>query len=215
MQKIVIAIDGPAGAGKSTIAKLISKELELIYIDTGAMYRAVTFMALENNIKEDDIKSLLNIIDNTIISFKEDKLYLNDICKEEEIRTNQVSSNVSKYAAIKEVREILVQKQRDMAKEDNVIMDGRDIATHVLVDANYKFYLTASPEIRGKRRYKELINKGEDVLLENIIEDIKKRDFDDMNRKVSPLVKAKDAILVDTDNMSISEVVKNIIGYIK
>ncbi len=215
MQRIVIAIDGPAGAGKSTIAKLISKDLNLIYIDTGAMYRAVTLMALENKINEEDVKSLLHLIKNTQISFKDNKLYLNDICKEDDIRTNEVSSNVSKYAAIKEVREILVEKQRDMAKEYSVIMDGRDIATHVLVDANYKFYLTASPKIRGERRYKELIEKGENISLEKIIEDIKKRDFDDMNREVSPLVKAKDAILVDTDNMSISEVVKNIIGYIK
>ncbi|MCT4585421.1 MAG: (d)CMP kinase [Peptostreptococcaceae bacterium] len=215
MQRIVIAIDGPAGAGKSTIAKLISKDLNLIYIDTGAMYRAVTLMALENKINEEDVKSLLYLIKNTQISFKDNKLYLNDICKEDDIRTNEVSSNVSKYAAIKEVREILVEKQRDMAKEYSVIMDGRDIATHVLVDANYKFYLTASPKIRGERRYKELIEKGENISLEKIIEDIKKRDFDDMNREVSPLVKAKDAILVDTDNMSISEVVKNIIGYIK
>ncbi|WXR61161.1 (d)CMP kinase [Peptostreptococcaceae bacterium AGR-M142] len=215
MQRIVIAIDGPAGAGKSTIAKLISKDLGLIYIDTGAMYRAVTLMALENKIKENNIESLLKLIENTTISFKEDKLYLNDICKEEEIRTNEVSSNVSKYAAIKEVRKILVEKQRNMSKEYSVIMDGRDIATHVLVDANYKFYLTASPQVRGERRYKELINKGEKVLLENIVEDVKKRDFDDMNREVSPLVKAEDAILIDTDNMSISEVVKKIIGYIK
>ncbi|RKD34522.1 (d)CMP kinase [Thermohalobacter berrensis] len=215
MKKISIAIDGPAGAGKSTIAKIISKKLKITYIDTGAMYRALTLKLLDNKINLDDINSIKKILTNTTIDFKNNNIYLDGKIVNEQIRTNKVNNNVSKVAKIKEVREELVKKQRQIACNKSVVMDGRDIGTYVLPYATFKFFITASVEERGKRRYKDLIKKEKDITLEKVIEEIKIRDKIDSTRELSPLKMSKDAILIDTTYKTIEETVNEILTYIK
>ncbi|MFR5264408.1 (d)CMP kinase [Clostridium sp.] len=213
--KITIAIDGPAGAGKSTIAKIISKNLNLIYINTGAMYRAVTLKALEKDIKPSEIYKLESLIDTMDICFINDELILNGENINKELTTPRISNNVSQYASIKEVRVKLVEIMRRMSQKYNVIMDGRDIGTVVLKDANYKFFLTASAEERAERRFKELKDKNIDVEYNNILEEIIKRDYIDSTREVDPLKKASDAIEIDTTGLNIDEVVNLISSYVK
>ncbi|MBD7914828.1 (d)CMP kinase [Clostridium sp. Sa3CUN1] len=208
--KISVAIDGPAGAGKSTIAKLVAKNFNLMYINTGAMYRAVALVAKENNIDDTNIQELSNLIDSLNMKFINDDLYLNDENIQDKITMPEISSIVSKYASIKEVRSKLVDLQREMSKKYDVIMDGRDIGTVVLKDSKFKFFLTATPEARAERRYKELKNRGLSVDYSTILEDIIKRDYIDSNREVDPLRKAEDAIEIDTTNLSIDEVVEKI-----
>ncbi|EDS77844.1 cytidylate kinase [Clostridium botulinum C str. Eklund] len=208
--KLNVAIDGPAGAGKSTIAKLVGSKFNLMYINTGSMYRAITLKALEATISPDDIKALCELMNNLEMHFENDRLILNGQDVNDELTLPKISENVSNYAAILEVREKLVHLQQEIAKKYDVIMDGRDIGTVVLKDAPFKFYITASPEERALRRYKELCEKNIDVNYDNILEEIKKRDFIDSNRKINPLTKAKDAIEIDTTNMSIDEVVDSI-----
>ncbi|KEH96753.1 cytidylate kinase [Clostridium botulinum C/D str. BKT12695] len=210
MLKLNVAIDGPAGAGKSTIAKLVGSKFNLMYINTGSMYRAITLKALEATISPDDIKVLCELMNNLEMHFENDRLILNGQDVNDELTLPKISENVSNYAAILEVREKLVHLQQEIAKKYDVIMDGRDIGTVVLKDAPFKFYITASPEERALRRYKELCEKNIDVNYYNILEEIKKRDFIDSNRKINPLTKAKDAIEIDTTNMSIDEVVDSI-----
>ena len=205
-----VAIDGPAGAGKSTIAKLVASEFNLMYINTGAMYRAVALKASENNIDENDIDSLCKLIDTFEMEFRNDDLFLNGENIQEKITMPEISKIVSKYASIKEVRLKLVKLQRDMSKRFNVIMDGRDIGTVVLKDSRFKFFLTATPEARAERRYKELKNRGLDVDFNTILEDIIRRDHIDSTREIDPLKKADDAIEIDTTNLNIEEVVKKI-----
>ncbi|WP_238882658.1 (d)CMP kinase [Clostridium sp. YIM B02551] len=213
--RISVAIDGPAGAGKSTIAKIIAKKLNLMYINTGAMYRAVTLEAIKSDISFTDIDKLSSLIDKMEMHFERDNLILNGIDIQEELSTLQVSSNVSNYAQVPEVREKLVYLQQDMSKKFNVIMDGRDIGTVVLKDSPYKFFLTASSEERARRRYEELISKGMKVEFDEILEDMKKRDFIDTHRETDPLRKADDAIEIDTTGLDIDGVVNKILEYIK
>lgn len=208
--KISVAIDGPAGAGKSTIAKLVAKNFNLMYINTGAMYRAVALVAKESNIDETNVESLCNLIDSLNMKFENDDLYLNDENIQDKITMPEISAIVSKYASIKEVRSKLVDLQREMSKKYDVIMDGRDIGTVVLKDSKFKFFLTATPEARAERRYKELKNRGLAVDYSTILEDIIKRDYIDSNREVDPLRKAEDAIEIDTTSLSIEEVVEKI-----
>ncbi|WP_097025389.1 (d)CMP kinase [Clostridium peptidivorans] len=208
--KVAIAIDGPAGAGKSTIAKILANKFNLMYIDTGAMYRAVTLLAKTNNISPDNISALCKLLENTNMHFENNKLILNNTDVSEAIRTPEISNSVSLYAAISEVRNLLVKQQQKMSEKYDVIMDGRDIGTVVLKDAPFKFYLIASPELRAKRRYEELLAKNISVKYEEILNDIIKRDYIDSNRDVNPLRKAEDAIEIDTSYLTIDEVVEKI-----
>ncbi|MBF1058567.1 MAG: (d)CMP kinase [Peptostreptococcus sp.] len=207
MENLVIAIDGPAGAGKSTISKLIAKNLGINYIDTGAMYRAITYKCIKEDIDVNDIQRVVDLCSRTDVDFVDNYIYLDGQRLNEEIRTLQVSSRVSDVAKIPQVREFLLEKQREIGKRSDVILDGRDVGTHIFPDAKYKFFLNASAQERGRRRYQELIDKGQSVALEEIIEDIKKRDYIDSTREVAPLVKADDAIEVDTTSMTIDQVV--------
>lgn len=215
MKNVTIAIDGPAGAGKSTIAKIISKKLGIEYIDTGAMYRALTYKLLKENVDFNDIERIVLILEDTDINFINNHIYLDGRIVDNEIRENYISKNVSYVAKIKEVREKLVELQRHLANNKSVIMDGRDIGSHVLPDSDYKFFITASPEERGKRRYKELVTKNPNISLDSIIEDIKIRDKIDSTREFSPLIKSENAILIDTTNKTIDESVEEIINVIK
>ncbi|APQ72260.1 cytidylate kinase [Clostridium botulinum] len=212
---ISIAIDGPAGAGKSTIAKIIGNKLNIMYINTGSMYRAVTLMALKNNIEPYDIESLKALINSMNISFNGNNIIVNGKDLEEDIRMPIINNNVSKYAAVEEVRELLVSMQQNISKKYNVVMDGRDIGTVVLKDAPYKFFITASAEVRAKRRLKELKEKGININFRDVLKEIKERDYIDSNRKVNPLKQSKDAILIDTSNFTIEEVVDKICTIIK
>lgn len=213
--RISVAIDGPAGAGKSTVAKLLAEKFGFMYINTGAMYRAVTLSAVENNISSDDVEGLCKLVDSLEMHFEGDDIFLNDENISEKITTPEISNNVSRYAAISEVRERLVFLQRKMSEKYSVVMDGRDIGTVVLKNAQFKFFLVASAEERAKRRYEEFISKGMKVNYDKILEDIKKRDYLDSTREVSPLTKAEDAIEIDSTYMSIEEVVDTMVEYIK
>lgn len=214
--KLVIAIDGPAGAGKSTIAKKVSEILNLEYIDTGAMYRALTLKVINNEIDIHDKDVILKLVQFTSILFKNNKIYLDGVVVDKEIRKNIVSNNVSNVAKIKEVREQLVAMQRELAKDSSIIMDGRDIGTVVLPDADFKFFIVASVEERAKRRYIELIDKGEkDINYEKILNEIKRRDTIDSTRDIAPLKKAPDAYEIDTSNKTVEESVKEVINIIE
>ena len=215
MSNLVIAVDGPAGAGKSTIAKLIADKLNINYIDTGAMYRAVTYKCLQNNIDINNEEEVINIAKECDIDFKDNNIYLNGNILKDEIRTMEVSNNVSNVAKIKEVRYLMVDIQRNIGKMSSVILDGRDIGSYVFPNADYKFFLNASPEERGERRYKELVKKGYETTLEEVIKDVIRRDEIDSNREFAPLVKADDAIEIDTTGKSIEGVVEDVISKIK
>ena len=208
---MIIAIDGPAGSGKSTIAKLIAEDLGLVYLDTGAMYRLVTLKALNEGILGDfeKIKKMLN---NLNIDIKENGFYLDNVDVSDEIRKPIVSENVSDIAAIREVREKMVDLQRKFSESKNVILDGRDIGTVVFPNADVKIFLVADAKERANRRYKELVKKGENVKIEEIYENILKRDEIDSTRKESPLKKAEDAIEVDTTSKNIGEVKNEILN---
>nr|WP_205694337.1 (d)CMP kinase [Clostridium manihotivorum] len=212
--RLSVAIDGPAGAGKSTIAKIVAKKYNLMYINTGAMYRAVTYKALEKDISPDNIEALCDLIKDMEMHFENDELYLNGVNINDQLTLPNISKNVSAYASIKEVRVRLVALQRDMSKKYDVIMDGRDIGTVVLKDASFKFFLTASPEERATRRYEELIAKGLEVQYDSILKEIIQRDYLDSNREIDPLTKAEDALEVDTTGINIEQVVEKICEYI-
>lgn len=216
MSNIAIAIDGPAGAGKSTIAKLVAKKLSFIYIDTGAMYRAVTYYAIKKNFSPLNEELLCSKLDKINITLNnEDKVFLNGTDVSKEIRTPDVTKMTSPVSAFPKVREFLVNKQREMAKNASVVMDGRDIGTNVLPDADVKIFMIASPECRAMRRYKELKAKGENPILGKILMDIQERDYRDSHRKLNPMVKAKDAIELDTSSMNIDEVVEAVLKIVK
>ena len=213
--KIAIAIDGPAGAGKSTIAKIIANKFNLMYINTGFMYRAVTLKALRNNISASNIDKICTLIQNTDIYFEGDDLILDGENVSHYLTMPNISKNVSSFASISEIRKKLVKEMQKMAEKYDVIMDGRDIGTVVLKNAKYKFFLTATAEERATRRYDELLKKGLQVSYDEILEDIKKRDYLDTNRDVDPLKKAKDAIEIDTTGLGIEDVANKIPQYIE
>lgn len=215
-KRLNIAIDGPAGAGKSTIAKMVSKKLNCIYVDTGAMYRAVALFFIKNGIASDDEKRIAKEIENIQVDIQfeagDQKVLLNGKDITEEIRAERVgnwASEISKYTL---VREYLVKMQREVATKQDVVMDGRDIGTVVLPQANVKIYLTASSKVRAMRRYNELTQKGVFCDIHDIEQGIMERDAQDMNREISPLRQAKDAILIDSSNMTIDEVVEKIVS---
>ena len=212
---MIIAVDGPAGAGKSTISKLIAKKLNINYIDTGAMYRAVTYKCLSEGIDVKNEEAVIEIAKRTDIDFRDNNIYLDSKVVNEEIRTREVSANVSDVAKIKEVRYLMVDVQREIGTRNDVILDGRDIGSYVFPNADYKFFLVATPEERGRRRYKELCEKGFEGTLEEIIKDIEKRDEIDSNREFAPLKKADDAIEIDTTGLGIDEVVETVVSKIK
>ncbi|WP_455052904.1 (d)CMP kinase [Mogibacterium sp.] len=209
---IRIAIDGPGGAGKSTIAKLVGDKLGLEYIDTGAMYRAVGLKLNREGIKTDDLISISNILEETSIDFANGKVILDGDDVSDIIRTQEISKLASIYSQIPEVRSKLVDIQRKIAAGKSVIMDGRDIGTNVLTDAELKIFLTADSMVRARRRYEELRSKGVKSNLDDIHEEIKDRDYQDMNRKLNPLVQAEDAVMLDTSDMTIDEVVNTIVA---
>ena len=214
-----VAIDGPAGAGKSTIAKLVAKEKGYIYVDTGAMYRGLAIHFIKKGLKAEDIKGIVEACKDAEVSivYENDvqQIYLNGENVTAMLRTEEVGNMASKTSAIPAVREKLLELQRTLSREKDVIMDGRDIGTNILPNADVKIYLTASVETRATRRYKELLEKGENCVYEEIAQDIKERDERDMNREIAPLKQAEDAILVDSSEMTIDEVVKTICSYCK
>ena len=212
MEKIFqIAIDGPGGAGKSTIAKKLAEILKIEYIDTGAMYRAVGYKVLSENINLDNCDEIENLLNHTDIDFKRGVIYLDGKKLSDEIRAPEISKMASIVSQKSAVREKLVAIQRDLGKKKSVIMDGRDVGTNVLPDAKFKFYLNASTDKRAKRRYDELIGKGEDVQFDQVLQDIEHRDYMDMNRELNPLRKADDAMEIDTSEMNVEDVLKVIL----
>lgn len=210
-----VAIDGPAGAGKSTIAKLVAKELNLIYVDTGAMYRAIALFLLNKGISKDDEKAIADVCGEIDIEIKHadglQQVWLNGQDVSAEIRREAVGNMASATSVYSCVREKLLSLQRDIAATQDVIMDGRDIGTCILPNAQAKIYLTASVSTRAKRRYQELCEKGVSCDLEEIKKDIEDRDYRDMHREISPLKQAEDAVLVDSSDMTIEQVVERIV----
>nr|WP_315021966.1 (d)CMP kinase [uncultured Aminipila sp.] len=214
-EKFRIAIDGPSGAGKSTIAKEVAKFLSIDYIDTGAMYRAIGYKLGQNGIDFEDKNVLNQILADTEIDFERGNTILDGIVVNDKIRTPEASKMASVCSALPEVREKLVVLQRKMGQTKSVVMDGRDIGTNVLTDAEYKFFMTASAEERAERRFKELFKKGENVTYDQVLQDIIQRDHNDTTRKLNPLRKAEDAIELDTTGMSITEVTDKIINIVR
>jgi len=208
-----IAIDGPAGAGKSTVAKIVAEKLNMTYIDTGAMYRAITWLALcHNKHKSEDI---IELAKQAKIQLEKDRIYINGENVSDVIRSAEVNNEVSKVAKIPELRLIMVKMQQEMARNKGVVMDGRDIGTTVLPDAKYKFFLTASAKERALRRFKEMLSKGQKVTLEEVEREILQRDYRDTNRDVSPLKAAEDAVIIDTTDKTVEQVVEEILNVIR
>ena len=211
-----IAIDGPAGAGKSTIAKRVSAELSFIYVDTGAMYRAIALYLLKNAIQPEDLDSVKHALGEIEIAIRyvdgEQHVLLNGEDVSGQIRTEEVGNMASKSSALPCVRGKLLELQQKLAREHDVVMDGRDIGTNVLPNADLKIYLTASSKVRAERRYKELVEKGVEADFDKIEEDIIIRDRQDMEREIAPLKQAEDAVLVDSSDMTIEEVVDAIVA---
>ena len=203
-----IAIDGPAGSGKSSLAKEIAKRLGVLYVDTGAMYRAITLKLL----KEDE-SSYEEILKNTKISFEGDKIFLDGRDVSKEIRENEISNKTSEMSKKKIIRDYLVKMQREIARDKDVVMEGRDIGSVVLKDAEYKFFLTADVKTRAMRRYKQI--DDDKVSFEEILEDLKVRDYNDSHRENSPLIQTEDAILIDSTDLNAEETIEKIISYIK
>ena len=214
MKEFIVTVDGPAGSGKSTIAKIIAKKYGFTYLDTGAMYRMIALYALENSIDLQDSKAIETMLKNTKLDIVGNQFFLNGKDVSDEIRTPRVSAIVSPVSAIKEVRVKLVDLQREISKGKSVILDGRDIGTVVFPSGDVKIYLVASPEERAKRRLKEYEEKGVEADYESVLASIKERDFIDSTIKESPLKKAEDAHEIDSSTMSIDEVVEVISKYI-
>ena len=213
MKQIQIAIDGPASSGKSTVAKIIAKDFDYTYLDTGAMYRAATYLALKNDLSAEKWSEIVALLDTYPVSFGRDKngeqlVFVGDVDVTHPIRENEVTNNVSWVSAIPEVREKLVDLQREIASQGGIVMDGRDIGTVVLPHAELKIFLVASVEERAERRYKENREKGIPTNLETLKKEIAERDYKDSHRAVSPLKPAADAIHFDTTGIGITEVVK-------
>ncbi|MEE1075979.1 MAG: (d)CMP kinase [Acutalibacteraceae bacterium] len=215
---ISIAIDGPAGAGKSTIAKAVAKQMSYIYVDTGALYRSIALNAITNNIDADDVAQINSLLKNTNVELKfingEQRVFLNNEDVSDKIRTTEVSMMASKVSAVPAVREFLLELQRDIARKNNVLMDGRDIGTVVLPNAQVKIFLTASPECRAKRRYDDYVAMGINEDYEKILADIVKRDYDDSHRAIAPLKPAEGSVTVDTSNDTLQQSVNRIVEII-
>ncbi|AUJ26391.1 (d)CMP kinase [Virgibacillus dokdonensis] len=212
---ITIAIDGPAAAGKSTVAKIVAEKLSCIYIDTGAMYRALTWKALKNSVNVNNEEALIELLESTDIMLKQNSrgqlVFVDEEDVTYDIRSNEVTNNVSYVAKHPKIREEMVRRQQMLAKHRGVVMDGRDIGTHVLPNADIKIFLIASVEERAKRRYEENIKKGIHADLNELKKEIEQRDEIDSKREASPLIKAKDAIEIDTTSLSIQEVAERIL----
>lgn len=219
MTNFQVAIDGPASAGKSTIAKILATKLNFVYVDTGAMYRTITLAAKKNGIAYNDEEKIKKLLSQTEIRFEPgtpvQRVFLNDTDVTDEIRSAEVTNNVSVVASFADVRSNLVNRQREIANSNSVIMDGRDIGTTVLPEADIKIFLVASVDERAQRRYKENVAKGMTTDLETLKHEIEARDYKDSHRQISPLTQAKDAILVDTTGQSIDEVVSKIANIIE
>ena len=214
-----IAIDGPSGAGKSTIAKEIAKRLNIIYLDTGAMYRAIGLKAVRLGIDTEDVQGVTSILDSTQIEIKYEDgvqiIYLDGEDVSTAIREHHISKAASNVSKIPAVRLKLVAMQREIAAKNNVVLDGRDITSYVLKDANNKFYLTATPEERAKRLYKELIEKGQNVDYETILADINDRDYNDTHRDFAPLTCTDDSVFIDSTELTVEQAIEKILSYIK
>lgn len=219
MNKLTIAIDGPAGAGKSTLAKAVSKALGLIYLDTGAMYRACGLACQKQGLQSSQTEAVIDVVRKARIDIRfiegEQHIFLDDEDVSEAIRKPEISVWASDVSAITEVRILMVEMQRDIAKSHAIVMDGRDIGTYVLPDAECKFYLTAEVEERARRRYEELLAKGSDTRYEEVLQDIQYRDKQDSSRAFAPLKQAEDAVLIDSSDMNIEEVVSQVLNCVK
>ncbi len=216
---INIALDGPSGSGKSTIAKALSKKLNILYLDTGAMYRACALKAHQLGIDCKNEQEVNSIIDKINISVKyvdgSQRTYLDGVDVSTDIRKNEISMKASDISAHKNIRSKLVELQQQIAKGTNCVLDGRDIGTHVLPFAKYKFYITASVEVRAQRRYNELKERGQIVDFNTLKAEIEQRDYNDSHRQFAPLKQAEDAVLLDTSNLTIDEVINTVTSYIK
>lgn len=213
-----IAIDGPSGAGKSTISKMLAKKLGIIYLDTGAMYRAVALYVSRKGVDVNDRDKVVPLLTEIEIEFRGDgdekRIYLNGEDVSAAIREHAVSKMASDVSKIKEVRLFLVEQQRAIAKKNDVVLDGRDITSFVLPDSKYKFFLTATPEERARRRYEELKAKGSDISYETVLADVNDRDYNDTHRDFAPLVQTEDAVLIDSTDLSTDEVIEVILRYV-
>lgn len=215
---VTIAVDGPASSGKSTVSRCLAQELNYIHIDTGAMYRSLTLAALENQVPFDDEKELYDLLSRLDISFKQQEgkqhVYINQRDVTKDIRTREVTNHASEVASHSSIREELVDRQRLLAECNNVIMDGRDIGTVVLPQADFKFFLDADVEERAHRRHKENLERGIDSSFEEIKRELEERDFKDRNREIAPLKPAEDSIIIDTTEMEIHQVISEIKKYL-
>jgi hypothetical protein len=207
MKNLIVAIDGPAGSGKSTIAKLLAKKYDLTYIDTGAMYRMITLYLLENNIDISDLKEVERVLNTVNLDMQGDKFYLDNVDVSTKIREKRINDNVSKVASIKIVRSNLVDLQRKISNNKDVILDGRDVGTVIFPNAQVKIFLIASPEERARRRYNEFLEKKTEITYDEVLKSIKERDHIDSTRDESPFVKADDAIELDSTNLTIEDVI--------
>ena len=222
-KKVIVAIDGPSSSGKSTIAKLVAKHFNFTYIDSGSIYRAITYVAIKNNLIKTgdiDVVSLIDLLNNCSISFSfnsnnQNVIKIDDFSVQNEIRTFEISNNVSLIAEKNEIRKYVLKIQKDISNNKSVVMDGRDIGSVVFPNADFKFFLDASIDVRALRRWNELKLTEKDLKFEEVKKDLLKRDKKDINRKFSPLIRPKDSILINTDRLDISEVVEHIIGIIK
>lgn len=218
MSTKAVAIDGPSGAGKSTIAKTVAKKLGYIYVDTGALYRAVGLYMLDHGADTNNPEQVIPLLNEVEVSLRfvdgEQRVFLNEQDVSQRIRENEVSMAASNVSRIPEVRAFLFDLQRDIAKKNNIIMDGRDIGTVVLPNADVKIFLTASPEERARRRYEELLQRGQQVPYETLLEEIKQRDYNDSHREIAPLKQAEDAILVDTTGNELETSISLLYGLI-
>ena len=209
MDNIIIAIDGPAGSGKGTLAKALAEQLNLVNIDTGATYRCVALKTLQNNISLDEVDKIIEISSNIDIELKQDgRVFMDGIDVTKEIRSKEVTTIVSPISSIVEVRKNMVDVQRKIAKGNDVVMEGRDITTVVFPNAQYKFYLDASLESRAQRRYEENLQKGIDMTYEEVYENIKKRDYNDMHKEVGSLTRTEEQIYIDTTDLTVEEEVE-------
>ena len=222
-KKVIVAIDGPSSSGKSTIAKLVAKHFNFTYIDSGSIYRAITYVALKNNLIKTgdiDVVSLIDLLNNCSISFSfnsnnQNVIKLDDISVEDEIRTFEISNNVSLIAEKNEIRKYVLKIQKDISNNKSVVMDGRDIGSVVFPNADFKFFLDASLDVRALRRWNELKSSEKDLKFEEVKKELSNRDNKDINRKFSPLTRSKDSKLINSDGLGIYQVVEHIISIIK